>query len=166
MKKILSGFVMIFPYLFIFLTYVIITSKQNFMTFIIMATIMIMIFLISFIATIIHMIFTWDSKNVLFFNLLIKLVYLPLHLILFIIMGGMANPFLLILIPVPLIISSIFMGITGTIFVVAIIKDYRNYKLSKIVIYCLLSYCYITDIIIAIMAYIKATKYEKLKNDY
>jgi len=168
MKKIFSAFIMIFPYLFALLTYAIIIFQKTFMTFVIMAVIMIMLFFVSFIITMISMIFRWEPKTALFFNLLMKIVYFPVHLILFIIMGGLANPFLLVLIPVPFIISCMFMGITGTISVAEIIRGYRNgnYKLSKAIICSLLSYCYIIDIIIAVILYIKANKCEQLRDDY
>lgn len=162
MKKILTSLIILFPYLFILLTYAIITAEKSFMTYVMLTIIMIILFLIIYVITIIDMFRKWKLKTSMIINMLIKITYVPLHLILFIIMGAMANPFLFVLMPVPFIISVMLMGVTGTVSVVAIIKAYRNgnYKLSKAITYSLLSYCYIVDIIIAIMIYIKANKCE------
>ena len=142
MKKILSSLIMLFPYLFVLISYAIIKAEKSFMTFVIITIIMFIVFLIIYVIMIICMIFKWKPKTAMLINLLIKITYVPVHLILFLIMGGKANPFLVVLMPIPFIISIMFMGITGTVSLVAIIRAYKNgnYKLSKAIIYVLL-YC-------------------------
>lgn len=170
MKKIFIGFISIFPYLFFVLTYLIFKEEKivldfnNLIAFAIMAIIMITIFLAIYSISLIFMIFKWKLKTIIKINLLVKFAYIPVHFILFLTISGMANPFLFAFMAVPFVISIIFMGITGIISLISIIKTYRKgiYKLSIAIIYALLSYCYISDIIIAIIVYVKFNKYEKV----
>ena len=170
MKKIFSGFIMIFPYLFVLLSYIIIKGERgihieekDFITLTIMTIIMLIILFIVYIPTLICMICKWKSKTVMLINLLIKIIYIPVHFVLFLLIGAFGNPFLLILMPIPFIISIMFMGMTGTLSVAANINAYKsgNYKLSNAIIYSLLSYCYIVDIVVAIITFVKVNKKEK-----
>ena len=162
MKKIMNGFVLVFPYLFALFAYLISYLDKAFLPFCLMAAIMIILFVVSIIMTVIDVISKWNSKTALLFNLLLKIIYVPVHIVLFLIMGGMGNPFLFLFMGIPLMISGMFMGITGTIAVVAIIKGYREekYRLSKTIVYSILSYCYIADIVVAVMAYRDGLKCE------
>ena len=161
MKKLPLIYIMFFPYLFVLATCLIFKSFVKESGFIIFATtsvIMSALFMLTAILAIIFIVFKWNEKDALLFNLLVKIVYIPVHLILFVVMLGMGNPFLFMLMFIPLIISLMFMGITGTIALAGIISGYRIgiFKLSTSIIYGILSYCFIIYVIVAIIAYIKA----------
>lgn len=124
------------------------------------ALILILLVTIASVAGLIHMIIRWEAGEVSLANLVIKIIYAPIHALLYLIMMGMGNPFLFMLMPLPLIISLILMTFTGTLSLPAVIKGYANgnYRLPAAVIFCLLSYCYMADLIAAVIVFIKTRR--------
>lgn len=160
MKKILNILIITFPYLICLLTILTFTSGENFLFPLLSLIILLGLFFISFISVVIDMFLKWKTKKVLSFALFIKLVYIPIHIVLLLITGGMGNPFLFWLMPVPLAISYFLLCTTSIISTIVFLKKYKekNYKLSKTIIYSLLSYCYILDIVIVLITYIQSEK--------
>lgn len=119
-----------------------------------------LIITVASVAGLIHMIVTWKAREALLANLIIKILYIPVHAFLYLLALAMGNPFLFLLIPVPVIISVMFLGFTGTVALPGIIKGYRDgaYQLPAAVIFCLFSYWYLADIAIAVIAYVKSRK--------
>lgn len=165
MKKIFNGFVLVFPYVFVFLTYLTTNLEKPFLPFVFMTATMTILFVVSLIMTVIDLISKWELKTSLLYNLWLKIVYVPIHLLLFLIIGGMGNPFLFLFMGIPFGMSCMLMGVTGTMAVIGIVKGFRNgnYKFGKAVVYSILSYCYIADIVVAVMAYSNNLKSEDIK---
>ena len=111
------------------------------------ALILILLVTIASVAGLIHMIIRWEAGEVSLANLVIKIIYAPIHA-------------LFMLMPLPLIISLILMTFTGTLSLPAVIKGYGNgnYRLPAAVIFCLLSYCYMADLIAAVIVFIKTRR--------
>lgn len=160
MKKILNILIITFPYLICLLTILTFTSGENFLFPLLALIILLGLFFISFISVVIDMFLKWKTKKVLSFALSLKLVYIPIHIVLFLITGGMGSPFLFWLMPVPLAISYFLLCMTSIISTIVFLKKYKekNYKLSKTIIYSLLSYSYILDIVIMLITYIQSEK--------
>ena len=113
MKKILNILIITFPYLICLLTILTFTSGENFLFPLLALIILLGLFFISFISVVIDMFLKWKTKKVLSFALSLKLVYIPIHIVLFLIAGGMGNPFLFWLMPVPLAISYFLLRTTS-----------------------------------------------------
>ena len=132
MKKILTAILMTFPYLFVLFAYLIFNigkfEQGDLWGLLIMTIIMSVLLTVSYFVTLAFIIFRWDCKTSLFINLLIKISYIPVHCVLLILTMGFSNPFLLILMPVPFIISVAFLLMTGTIFTISKIKFYLKFK--------------------------------------
>lgn len=163
MRKLPILFIAFFPYLIALVTYFIFrneVSKSSLTTFAVSISVLVLFFAIVSIAVIIHMIFKWEAQEALLANLIVKAVYIPIHLALFFLMMAMGNPFLFIFMFLPVLISMVFMGVTGTVALAGIVKGYRKgtYRLSTAIIFGILSYCYIVDIIIAIVTYVKTKR--------
>ena len=169
MKKLFTALLVIIPYLFPLLTFMsfyeniernLVINGDNFISFVIMSVIMFVLFMISFIITIVFMIFKEKLKTITFSNMLIKILYIPVHLVILILAGALGNPFLFWAIPIPLAISAGVMGVTGTIALIAAVKVYKEgeYKLSTAVLYSVLSYVYICDVVVSIIMFIKSRK--------
>lgn len=168
MKKIPIIYIAFFPYVLILTIYFAVAKEanNNWLVVFIMSTFTLMLlFVIAFIWVIIHILFRGKAKEILFANLLVKIAYIPIHVGLFFIMLGMGNPFLFLFMFIPVVISIMIMGVTGTIAIVGIIKGYREdfCKLPTAIIFGILSYCYLGDIIIAIVCAVKSAKKEKSK---
>ena len=156
---------MIFPYLWVLIMYIITSMvEDSFAIVAITSIVMSFIYFIVFVATLICIVCKWDSRSVMLINLLMKIIYIPVHSVLLLLAGAMANPFLLVLMPIPFFMSVVFMAMTGTISVAANVNFYRNgnYKFSRAFVYSLLSYCYVADIVVAIITYINARKCNSL----
>lgn len=169
MKKLLTALIIIIPYLFPVLTFMIfyeniernlIVDGDNFISFVIMSVVTFLLFMISFIVTLLFMIFKEKLKTITFSNMLIKILYIPVHLVILILAGALGNPFLFWAIPIPLAVSAGFMGVTGTIALIVAVKGYKagDYKLSTAVLYSVLSYVYICDVVVSIIMFIKSRK--------
>ena len=167
MKKIPNIYILIFPYLYILLVCIIFRDKnineENLKTLAIVSIIVIAIYILNCIIVAISSAFKYEPKKAIKTSLLMKIVYIPIHLLLYVLIGAMANPFLVILIPVPFIISISLMSMTGMISAAGLINLYKHkiYKLGRTIVYILLSYCYIADLVISIITYIKVRGYNK-----
>ena len=164
MKKIPIIFIALFPYLFALLTYIIFSESKvlgelELIKFAIMTIIMIMLVILNLIITII-VLAKKEFRSVQIINLILKIIYIPAHIFLIFLSSAMANPFLLLVMWIPIAISFALMGITGTVGLVGIIKGYldKRYSLGGAIIFSILSYLYIFDIVIAIIVCIKARK--------
>ena len=80
MKKIFNGFVLLFPYLYVVLTYFIVNLENPFLPFVFTTATMIILFVVSLIMTVIDVISKWEVKTSLLYNLWLKIVYVPVHI--------------------------------------------------------------------------------------
>ena len=164
MKKIFNGFVLLFPYLYVVLTYFIVNLENPFLPFVFTTATMIILFVVSIIMTVIDVISKWELKTSLFYNLWLKIVYVPVHIALLLIMGGMGNPFLFLFMGIPFGISCMLMGITGVFATIVFVKDRKlSYSVGKVVLYSVLSYCYVADLVVAVIGYRDSLRCENCK---
>ena len=120
---------------------------------------MIILFVVSLIMTVIDMISKWDVKTSLLYNLWLKIVYVPVHIALLLIMGGMGNPFLFLFMGIPFGMSCMLMGVTGVFATIVFVKSRKSgYSVGKVVLYSVLSYCYIADLVVAVIGYRNSLK--------
>lgn len=157
MKKIIPGiFVILFPYLFFILTYLI-TKIQNtdlsFVIFLVMFFISIILLVTAVIGTsIIFSVNNIPLKSTII-NFLIKLAYIPVHLLMFLLFGAFMNPFLIAFLLVPIFVSICFQILTGIVSLGTFIGSYKfkNCNLALSILGCILSFFYIIDIVMAII---------------
>ena len=113
MKKVLSIIIILFPYLLGLLAYGLLKEISldggNWLIYLILISVLVMVFLIIYIMMLFSMFFKWDIKTSILSNLLIKIAYIPVYCILFLLSALMGNPFTFFLMPIPLMISFIFM---------------------------------------------------------
>lgn len=152
MKKIFNGFVLLFPYLYVVLAYLTVNLENPFLPFVFTTATMIILFVVSLIMTVIDVISKWELKTSLLYNLWLKIVYVPVHIALLLIMGGMGNPFLFLFMGIPFGASCMLMGLTGVFATMVFVKGRKlGYSVGKVVLYSVLSYCYIADLVVAVM---------------
>ena len=164
MKKIFNGFVLLFPYLYVVLTYFIVNLENPFLPFVFMTATMIILFVVSLIMTVIDVISKWEVKTSLLYNLWLKIVYVPVHIALLLIMGGMGNPFLFLFMGIPFGASCMLMGVTGMFATIVFVKSRKlGYSVGKTFAFCLLSFCYIADLVVAVIGYRDSLKCENCK---
>lgn len=165
MKKFPVAFTMFFPYV-IFAMLLICTDVVDIVdmgvliVFSVTSILVSTAFVIAVIVTAIKMVFKWNSEKALFYNTAVKIVYVPAHLMLFFAASMMGNPFLFAFMFVPIVISFMLLCATGVIAVAGIIKGYyeKKYTLPVAIVYGILSFFYIIDIAVAILAYQKSKK--------
>lgn len=118
------------------------------------------VFVVTAIITAVKMVFKWSARKALFYNAVVKFVYLPIHVVLIFVALGMGNPFLFMFMFVPVVISIMLLCATGVIAVAGIIRGYyeKKYKLSTAIIFSILSFWGICDMVVAMLAYQKAKK--------
>ena len=164
MKKIFNGFVLLFPYLYVVLAYFIVNLENPFLPFVFMTATMIILFVVSLIMTVIDVISKWEVKTSLLYNLWLKIVYVPVHIALLLIMGGMGNPFLFLFMGIPFGASCMLMGVTGVLSTIVFVKGRKlAYSVGKTFAFCLLSFCYVADLVVAVIGYRDSLKSENIK---
>ena len=164
MKKIMSGFVLVFPYVFILLAYLITRLENSFFLLGLMSLILIVGYLISYGFTLKEIALKWSLKTSFLYNLVLKSLYLPIHLLLLLIMGGMGNPFLFLFMGIPFGVSCMLMGVTGVFATIVFVKGRKlGYSVGRVVLYSVLSYCYIADLVVAVIGYRDSLKCENCK---
>ena len=111
------------------------------------------------------MILKWNIKKSILSILIIKIMYVPVYCILFLISILLLNPLGLVIFPLPLILSFMFMAITGIMSTVMLVKLYidKKLKLSMMILFSILSYCYILDLILFLILYIRLKNIYKVK---
>lgn len=164
MKKLFNGFVLLFPYLYVVLIYLTVNLENTFLPFVFMTATMIILFVASLIMTVIDVISKWEVKTSLLYNLWLKIVYVPVHIALLLIMGGMGNPFLFLFMGIPFGMSCMLMGLAGVFATIVFVKGRKlGYSVGKVVLYSVLSYCYIADLVVAVIGYRDSLKCENTK---
>ena len=164
MKKIFNGFVLLFPYLYVVLTYFTVNLENPFLPFVFMTATMIILFVVSLIMTVIDVISKWEVKTSLLYNLWLKIVYVPVHIALLLIMGGMGNPFLFLFMGIPFGASCMLMGVTGVLSTIVFVKGRKlAYSVGETFAFCLLSFCYVADLVVAVIGYRDSLKSENIK---
>lgn len=106
----------------------------------------------------------YQSRQILFWNMLLKLMHIPIYLVIFLfgtlmllmIVGIMMIPFLVIFDYLLLLASSIY-GISGA---AAAVKE-GKLKKSSAVVFCLLQFFFTLDVISAICLYVSVRNREK-----
>lgn len=155
MKKIPVILIMLFPYIFALLIYQCLHSQSQgkAIVWLVLAMAIMGLTVISEITTIIFLMIKGKIKNLTFVNLIIKVVYIPIHVLLNFLILAMCNPWLIWVTPILFIANCFLKGITGTMAVSGLVKLYKTkvYKLSTAIILGILSYCEIVDLIIAIV---------------
>lgn len=94
------------------------------------------------------------------FNLFVKIVYSPVHLVLLLFAGGMLNPFLFFASWIPLVISAGLLAFSGLCNIGNCISLYRNKQcsLAKTIILSIMGFIYGLDIIGAVIQLITSFK--------
>ena len=114
--------------------------------------------------TVIDVISKWEVKTSLLYNLWLKIVYVPVHIALLLIMGGMGNPFLFLFMGIPFGASCMLMGVTGVLSTIVFVKGRKlAYSVGKTFAFCLLSFCYVADLVVAVIGYRDSLKSENIK---
>ena len=103
-------------------------------------------------------IFSLDPETAALQNLIIKLSYLPAHLLMALITLGMMNPFLLLASWIPLFLSWCMIAYSGFGNIGACVNLLRRGKCSvkMSVLLCVLSFCFFGDIIGAAVQTVKS----------
>lgn len=169
MKRMFNVLIILFPYLFGILLYSFLKdiSLGNgfWLIYLFLIFILFGINLVVYIFNLIFMILKWNIKKSILSILIIKIMYVPVYCILFLISILLLNPLGLVIFPLPLILSFIFMAITGIMSTVMLVKLYidKKLKLSMMILFSILSYCYILDLILFLILYIRLKNIYKVK---
>lgn len=169
MKKIFNILIILFPYLFLILLYSFLKDiyfgNGFWLIYLFLIFILFGINLAVYIFNLIFMILKWNIKKSILSILIIKVAYLPVYCVLFLIFILLLNPLSLVFVPLLLILSFIFMIITGIMSTVMLVKLYmdKKIKLSITILCSILSYCYILDVILFIILYIRLKDVYKVK---
>jgi len=111
--------------------------------------------------------FKLSVKEASIWNLIIKLLHLPAHAACFLLFCGMMNPFLMLLSWLPAIASIPLQFVSATTNVGTCINCRKNKKMETktAVIFALLSYLYIIDIIIAVIQVVLICRKKEATSD-
>lgn len=157
MKRVPYIYVILLPYI-IYLTLRLILEKfslngQGLVLMIVALVIYCSIAAVAVISGIIISSVKLSPKETSVWNLVIKILHLPAHAVCFLLHCGMMNPFLMLLSWLPAVVSIPLQAVSATMNIGTCINGLKNKKLKTktAIIFALLSYVYIIDIVTAIM---------------
>lgn len=144
-------YIALFPYLLV-LTIVGLISCDLIILVILLSVIELLLLFISMTGCLLGSL-RGKSRSNLFWTLAVKLIHLPVHVLMILLTMGMMNPFLLVIAWLPLLLSFMLMGLSGTLSAGTAVNSFRlkEIGLGFLILFIVLGFLYIVDIIISII---------------